>query len=148
MLKILIADAHGLIRKGLIEILRTGGVTAMVGEASTGQEALAMCASQPWDVIILDTGLRNSGGLETLAALRKDWPDVPVVMYALHVNPLLARRCLELGAAGYVLKNADPTELICAIEAALSNRIHLSQNITPLSAGMVTLIQNNGNRDG
>ena len=147
MLKILMADTHGLIRKGLIDVLRTGGVAALVGEAGTGQETLALCTSQPWDVIILDTELRSGSGLETLAALRAEWPAVPVVMYALDTNPTLARQCLELGAAGYVLKNADPIELICAIEAALSNRIHISQNMTPLLPGIVTQTLQNGSGD-
>ncbi len=147
MLKILIADTHGLIRKGLIEVLRTGGVAALVGEAGTGQETLAMCASQPWDVVVLDTELRSRSGLETLVALRQDWPAIPVVMYAQEPSPALARQCQALGAAGYVLKNADPVDLICAIEDALSNRLHLSDNIAPLSAGMVTLTLKNGSRD-
>ena len=147
MLKILMADTHGLIRKGLIEVLRTGGVAALVGEAGTGQETLAMCAREAWDVVILDTELRRDGSLETLAALRRDWPAVPVVMYALDRNPRLARQCLELGAAGYVLKNADPVDLICAIEAALSGRIQISQNMTPLSSGSVTLTLKNGSGD-
>jgi two-component system, NarL family, invasion response regulator UvrY len=147
MLKVLIADAQTLIRKGLIEVLRNGGVAALVGEASTGQETLAMCQAHAWDVVVLDLGLRAGTGLETLAALRQAQPDVPVVMYAENVNPLMARRCLELGAAGYALKGADPLDLICAIEAALGHRHHLSRNITPLSAGLVTLTQKNGTRD-
>jgi two-component system, NarL family, invasion response regulator UvrY len=147
MLKVLIADHHTLIRKGLIEILRDGGVAAKVGEASTGNEARQMCRDHEWDVVILDVGLRNGSGLDTLAALHAAYPTLPIIMHGLHANPLLTRRCLALGAAGYALKSADPVELICAIEAALNHRIHISQNITPLSAGVVTLTIRNGTHD-
>jgi two-component system, NarL family, invasion response regulator UvrY len=147
MLKVLIADRHTLIRKGLIEILRDASVAAKVGEASTGQETLQMCRDHAWDVVILDVGLRNSNALDTLKALHAAYPALPIIMHGLAANPLLARRCLALGAAGYALKSSDPVELICAIEAALSHRIHISQNITPLSAGVVTLTLRNGTHD-
>lgn len=147
MLKILIADAHGLIRKGLIEVLRSGGVAAMVGEAGTGQETLALCASQSWDVIVLDAGLRGDGSLATLAALRQSWPEIPIVMHALRLNTRLARRWLNLGAAAYALKSDDPTELICAIEVALSHRVSLSHNLVSPPAGIVTLTLKNGNHE-
>jgi DNA-binding NarL/FixJ family response regulator len=147
MLKILIADAHALMRKGLIEVLRKGGVAALVGEAGTGQEVLAMVQSDKWDVVILDIDLRSGGSLETLAALRREQPDLPVVMHGLHNDPMLAWRCQALGAVGYTLKSADPIELICAIEAALKHQFQISNQIAPVSAGMVTLTKTNGKPD-
>ena len=147
MLNILIADRHALIRKGLIEVLRTGGVAAKVGEASTGLEAQQMCRDHAWDVVILDVGLREDNALDTLSALHAAHPDLPILMHGLAANPLLARRSLALGAAGYALKSEDPVELVCAIEAALSHRVHLSHNLTPLSSGVVTLTIRNGTHD-
>ena len=84
---------------------------------------------------VLDNGKFGTRTIrfETGRLAQQAQPDVPVVMYAENVNPLMARRCLELGAAGYALKGADPLDLICAIEAALGHR-HLHRHLRSQAA--------------
>ena len=114
MLNILIADDHALIRKGLVELLRGARVPAVVGEATTGQEALTMSRAQAWDVIILDISMPDGSGVQTLARLKREQPQRPVIMHSMHDNAVVVRRCLALGASGYVLKESAAEELLGA----------------------------------
>jgi two-component system, NarL family, invasion response regulator UvrY len=139
MLSVLIADDHALIRKGLVEILRSARVPAVVGEASTAQEALALSRTQAWDVIVLDISLPDGSGVQTLARLKQEAPERPVIMHSMHDNAVVIRRCLALGASGYVLKEAAAEELLIAIEAVLNGETYLSSGIPPLTLAPTSL---------
>jgi DNA-binding NarL/FixJ family response regulator len=135
----LIADDHALIRKGLLEILRTAKVPATVGEAANAQEALAVSRAQAWDVIILDISMPDGSGVQTLARLKREQPERPVIMYSMHDNAVVIRRCLALGASGYVLKESAAEELLAAIDAVLNGQIYLSADIPPLLSAPTSL---------
>ncbi len=139
MLSVLIADDHTLIRKGLVELLRSANVSAVVGEAATTQEALALSKAQHWDVVILDISMPDGSGVQTLAHLKKERPERPVIMHSMHDNVLVIRKCLALGASGYVLKESAAEELLAAIEAVLDGETYLSSSIPPLFPAPTTL---------
>ncbi len=134
VLNILIADDHALIRKGLLEILRSAKRPATVGEAATAQETLDMSRAQSWDVIILDISMPGASGVETLARLKREQPDRPVIMHSMHDNAIVIRKCLAMGASGYVLKESATDELLAAIEAVLKGEIYLSADVPALLA--------------
>jgi DNA-binding NarL/FixJ family response regulator len=129
MLKVLIADDHVLIRKGLVEMLRTAKVPALVGEAGSGQEVLALSRAEHWDVVVLDISMPGGSGVQALAHLKREHPERPVIMHSMHDNTVVIRKCLALGASGYVLKESAPEELILAIEAVLRGEVYLSEGI-------------------
>ena len=129
VLKVLIADDHAIVRKGLKEILRESTVETVVGEASNGHEALALAQSDPWDVIILDITMPGPNGLEVLRKLQRERPGVPVLMLSMHSGPAYVSGSIKAGAAGYLSKESAPDELIEAINTVLGGGTYISQSL-------------------
>jgi DNA-binding NarL/FixJ family response regulator len=109
-------------------------VPAVVGEASNAEEALALSRAQPWDVVILDISMPGGSGVHALARLKREQPERPVIMHSMHDNPVVIRRCLALGASGYVLKESAAEELLAAIDQVMTGAIYLSRGLPPLAS--------------
>jgi DNA-binding NarL/FixJ family response regulator len=82
------------------------------------------------DVIVADVAMPNLNGFEALTRLRKSHPNIKVVFLTMHQNPAYARRALEAGASGFVVKHAAPEELVLAIHAALKGRTFITPSLT------------------
>ncbi len=128
-LRVLIADDHAIVRKGLREILREASESTVVGEASDGQEALAKIGSERWDVVVLDITMPGITGLEILKILRQQRPDLPVLMLSMHSGYHYVMGSLKAGAAGYLNKETAPDELVKAIHTAIEGGIYVSRSL-------------------
>jgi two-component system, NarL family, invasion response regulator UvrY len=137
-LKILIADDHDVVRKGLKEILREATAPTLVSEAADGLEAATKAIQDDWDVIVLDITMPGQSGLEVLRQVKQCKPDVPVLMLSGHTGEHYVYRSLRDGAAGYLSKESAPDELLTAIEAALEGNIYLSHSLRHLARGPET----------
>ena len=115
--KLLIADDHEVIRKGLA-ILLAGSDMEIVAEAATGVEAVKMAEQHNPDVILLDIRMPDGDGLATLEKLRAKVPDTAVVMLSTYDNPTYVARSVALGASDYVLKGSSREDLITTLDAA------------------------------
>jgi DNA-binding NarL/FixJ family response regulator len=124
-----VADDHGILRRGVIEIIRDSFPEAYVVEAGDGEEALAKCLSGSWDLIILDVALPKLGGIEILRRTKQFKPDLPIIMLSMHLDLEYVLQALKLGASGYLGKEGTPTELTPAIHAALNGATYLSRGI-------------------
>ena len=129
MLRVLIADDHAIVRKGLRDILREASQTAVVGEASNGQEALALARSQPWDVMVLDITMPGMSGLAVLNKIRAEVPRLPVLMLSMHSGEHYVEGSLKAGASGYLSKESAPEELVTAIQAVMAGKRYVSQSL-------------------
>jgi two-component system, NarL family, invasion response regulator UvrY len=129
MLKILIADDHAIVRKGLLEILRDGAADAVVEEASNGLEALEKARKHDWDIIILDITMPGMNGLEVLRELKREQPQPPVIMLSMHSGANYVNGSLKIGAAGYLNKESAPEELIEAIRTVMAGGTYLSRGL-------------------
>jgi DNA-binding NarL/FixJ family response regulator len=129
MLKVLIADDHAIVRKGLREILREASEQTAVGEASNGQEALDCIRREQWDVVILDITMPGQSGLEVLKKLKLEQPNMPVLMLSMHSSLQYVLGSLKNGAAGYLSKETAPEELIEAIHSVLEGRTYVSRTL-------------------
>jgi two-component system, NarL family, invasion response regulator UvrY len=125
-LNILIADDHAALRKGVIQILREELPDARFGEASTTSETLDCLYRQEWDVLILDIFMPGRGGLETLDFLRREYPNMPVLVLSSAPEEQMALRILKLGANGYLNKQAAPEELVTAVKKVFSGGEYVS----------------------
>jgi two-component system, NarL family, invasion response regulator UvrY len=114
-MNILIADDHGVLRTGLIQILAEGYPDAHFGEASTTPDTLDCLARQRWDVLVLDIFMPGRSGLDVLQHVRAHYPDMPVLVLSSAPEEQLATRVLKAGASGYLNKQAAPEELVGAI---------------------------------
>lgn len=126
MIRILVADDHALVRKGLIQLLARQRDFGEFGEAATASETLALAASQAWDVVLLDLALPDGSGLEVLQRLRELRPTLPILVVSMYPEDQLGERLLAAGASGYLTKEAAPEELVRAIRRVLRGQKYLS----------------------
>jgi two-component system invasion response regulator UvrY len=117
--RILLADDHAVVRRGLREMLREEFPAADFGEASTAQEALERAWEQPWDLIVLDISMPGRSGLDILRDLKEARPRAAILVQSMHAEDQFARRVLKAGAAGYITKDTMPRELVRAARKAL-----------------------------
>jgi DNA-binding NarL/FixJ family response regulator len=115
MIRILVADDHPVVRRGLHQMLESYPDLRIGGEATTSEEAIALVKRDKWDVVILDLGLPGAGGIEVLRAIKQHSPKLPVLVLSVHPEDELAIRLLRLGADGYITKGAESDVLVPAI---------------------------------
>jgi two-component system, NarL family, invasion response regulator UvrY len=125
-MKILIADDHAILRKGLIQILCEGFPEAQLGEASSTPETLNRLSHHPWDLLVLDIFMPGRSGLEVLYDVRQNHPELPVLVLSSAPEDQLALRVLKSGAKGYLNKQAAPEQLVAAVRKVLSGGKYLS----------------------
>ncbi|HSD95568.1 MAG TPA: response regulator transcription factor, partial [Sulfuricaulis sp.] len=116
-MRVLLIDDHALVRKGLEELLRSRGVE-VVASAGSGEEGIAQALALSPDVILLDIKMPVMNGIETLERLRASNVTVPILMLTMSRDDADLRAALRGGAAGYLLKDMNPEDLVPALEAA------------------------------
>ena len=123
MIRALLVDDHQIVRSGVRRVLEATGRFEVVGEAAGVQEALEVAREHEPDVVVLDLTLRDESGLDAIAELRAG--GARVVILSMQDEPAYARKAFELGAQGYVVKDAADEELADAIDAVLADRIYV-----------------------
>jgi DNA-binding NarL/FixJ family response regulator len=126
MLKILIADDHPIVRRGLQQILSRETDIEMVGEAQNSTEVLDLTRTEDWDAVVLDIAMPGRGGLDTLKELKRLYPALPVLMLSIYPEDQYAVRAFRAGAAGYMNKETAPDELIKAIRKIIKGGKYVS----------------------
>lgn len=129
MLRVLVADDHGFVRAGLKQILLEADPACVVGEATNGGEALEKALTEDWDVVILDISMPVQSGLQVLRDLRAQRPLLPVIMLSMHSGPAYVQGAFNLGADGYLNKDAAPDELVEAISQVLAGSKYLGRSL-------------------
>ena len=115
MTRIVIADDHAVVRKGLRLILADADELQVAGEAASADELLTLLRTRPVDAVILDVGLGDRDGIEVLKQIRASFPRIPVLMISMHSEDVFAIRALRAGASGYIEKSAAPELLLDAV---------------------------------
>lgn len=118
MIRVVIADDHAVVRAGLAQLLQTFADVELVGSASNGDEAVALSAERRPDVVLMDLEMPVLDGIEATRRIRATQPDVAVVVLTSFSDRERILSALDAGAAGYLLKDAEPDALARAIEAA------------------------------
>jgi DNA-binding NarL/FixJ family response regulator len=126
VIRVLIADDHGIVRSGLRMLLERQNDLAVVGEAGDGVEALALSQAERPDVAVLDVSMPRMTGLQAAREIRAHTPDTRVLLLSMHDDERYFLEGLEAGAAGYVLKRAADTDLIDAVRTVAGGRTFLS----------------------
>ncbi len=134
--RVLLADDHRMVAEGLKSLL--SDEFELVGVVEDGRALIEAARKLRPDVIVADITMPHLNGIDALVRLQRDDIQVPVVFLTMHVEVAYARRALEGGAAGYVLKHSAPAELITAIRAALDGKTYVS----PAVAGEVLRVIN------
>lgn len=126
MIRVLIADDHAILRRGIQEILLRELVSVVCGEAKDATEVLAQIQDADWDLAILDISMPGRSGLEVLHDLKVARPKLPVLVLSMHAEDQYAKRVLRAGASGYMNKESAPEELIKAVRKVLAGGRYVS----------------------
>lgn len=126
----MLADDHALIRAGLRALLKSIEGVEVIAEASNGHETLEAVARRQPDVILMDIAMPGLNGLETAARILRQWPSVRIIMLSMHANDEYLRQAFGAGAAGYLLKGADPAELELALKAVMRGETYLTPAVS------------------
>ncbi|MBY6187181.1 response regulator [Marinobacter hydrocarbonoclasticus] len=110
--QLLLVDDHPMLRRGLCQLLAGDTRFLPPWESGNGPEALALLARQQPDLVLLDLNMRPLSGLDTLRAIRRDFPDLKVVMFTVSDHPRDVQAVLDAGADGYLVKDSEPEELV------------------------------------
>lgn len=110
-------DDHAVVRSGLRLLLEAHADCTVIGEANSGEAALVACRELKPDLVLMDIGMRGMNGLETTRAVLKEADGIRVLILTMHEDEAYFSEALSAGAAGYVLKEATPGELLAAIRA-------------------------------
>ena len=130
--KILLADDHEIVRRGLRALLDGRPEWAVVGEAETGREAVEMAREVSPDVAILDIGMPELNGFEATRQILKAAPQTEVLILTMHESEQIVREVLDAGARGYVLKSDAGRDLVAAVEALCQHRTFFSSKIADM----------------
>jgi two-component system response regulator NreC len=131
-IRILIADDHTLLRNGICAILEDEQDMTIVGEASDGREAVRLAKQLKPQVVLMDIAMPLLNGLEATRQIKREHPEIHVLVLTMYDHEEYFRQMLEVGASGYIIKRAAATELVSAIRAVYNGEAVLSPSITRL----------------
>src|SRR5277367_522170 len=119
--KILVADDHDIIRRGLKQLLTSRPGWEVCGEAKTGREAVALVEQLKPEIVVMDISMPDLNGLEAARRIHKSFPKIGILILTLHFSDQLVRDIVEAGARAYIMKSDADRDLVSAVEA-LANR--------------------------
>lgn len=126
MVRILIADDHAVVRRGLKQILEEAVTGLVSGETANAEETVSAVREHDWDLVILDMSMPGTSGLTTLRDLKQLRPRLPILFLSIHPEEQYAARVLRAGAAGYLTKDSAPNQLVDAVRKVLSGGKYVS----------------------
>jgi two-component system, NarL family, invasion response regulator UvrY len=127
--RIVLVDDHAVVRAGFKQLIETTDDLEVAGEAGTAADALALVASQPCDVMLLDISLPDASVLDTVAALRRRQSELPILIVSMHPEEQYAVNLLRAGASGFFSKAGSATELLEAIRTVAAGRKYVSTSL-------------------
>lgn len=147
-MRIILADDHSIVRRGMRSLLEAEADLQIVGEAAEGREALRLCEELQPDVAILDIAMPQLNGLEVAAQALKQVPELKVIMLSMYADEAYIVRALLAGAKGYLLKEATEVDLVAAIRAVSEGKSFFSPAISRILAeDYVRHLQQRGQQD-
>src|SRR5215469_2625647 len=130
MLRILIADDHEVLRRGLLALLEQHADWRVIGEASNGREAVRLALKTMPNVALLDLLMPEMNGLEATRAIKKELPNTEVLIFTVHESQDLVRDALAAGARGYLLKTELTHSVVAAIQSLAEHKPFFSSQIS------------------
>lgn len=134
-IRILIADDHALLRAGVRSLLQSIPEFEVVGEANDGREAMQLVETLHPDVLLMDISMPNMNGLMAASKISVSFPDIHIIILSMHTNEEFVAQAIQNGAAGYLLKNADATELELAVKAVARGETYLTPAVAKRTMG-------------
>ena len=127
--KVLLADDHGIVRKGLRFVLESEPDMTVVAEASNGREAVRLCEQYQPEIAIVDIAMPQLNGIDAVSQIRKASPSTQAMVLSMHSDETYILRALSAGAKGYILKDAVEDEILPAVRSVLKGKSYFSPAI-------------------
>ena len=137
MLKILIADDHAIVRRGLKEILLEGFPVVHIEEVADAETLIAKVMQEDWSIVITDISMPGRSGMDALAQIKAHNVQLPVLVLSIYPEEQYAVRALKAGAAGYLNKDLAPDELVKAVNRVLSGRKYITDAVAESLASSI-----------
>lgn len=137
MIRVLIADDHAILRRGLAQIISEAGDMQVCAEAENSAQTIKLAREHALDVVVLDITLPDRNGLDTLKQLKKEKPKLAVLMLSMHPEDTYALRAIKAGASGYLNKQSAPALLVTAIRQVANGRHYISAAVAEALAGTI-----------
>jgi two-component system response regulator NreC len=132
MIKLILAEDHVIVRKGLKLILEEVGDIEIIAEVSDGLEAVKKVGELSPDIIIIDISMPNLNGIQATRQIKRKNPDTRILILSRHKNDEYVLQSIRAGADGYLIKNSAPSELLNAIYSVYNNKGYLSPSISKI----------------
>ena len=142
MFKIIIADDHAVVRRGLKQILQESFSNAIIVEVEDAEALLKKVMEETFDLVISDISMPGSSGLDVLHQIKKYYPKLPVLILSMHSEELYALRVLKAGASGFLNKDFIPEQLVEAVNRLISGKKYITENIAERLASSLDLDDN------
>ena len=146
MIKILIADDHAIVREGLKQILAEEPDMKVTGEAGNAVELFELLTKDVWNAVVLDINMPGKSGLEALKDLKKEYPDLPVLILSMYGEEQYGVRALKAGASGYLKKASAPNEFVSAIRTIIKGKKYISPSLAENLADNINPGNHNSNK--
>jgi DNA-binding NarL/FixJ family response regulator len=128
-IRVILADDHKLVRAGIKSLLENSEGVTVVGEAGDGREAIELTGRLKPHMVFLDIAMPELNGLEAALRIKKDFPEVEVIILSMHIDEEYVVQALNAGASGYLLKDSAPNELRLALDTVMKGSIYISPAI-------------------
>lgn len=138
MIRLLIADDHAIVRGGLQQLFALAPEVQVVGEASNGAEVLEQLRRLSVDLLLLDLNMPGTSAADLIARVKAQHSGLPILVFSMHNEPLVAARMLKAGASGFITKNCDPPVLLAAVRKVAAHGNYLDPAIAEKMAFDVT----------
>ncbi|HVY06623.1 MAG TPA: response regulator transcription factor [Burkholderiales bacterium] len=129
MIRLLIVDDHAIVRHGLRQVVSESADIEVAAEAGSSAEAVRLLRDNSYDLVLLDISLPDKNGIETLKQIKRDKPQMPVIMLSMHAEDEFGVRALKAGASGYVNKQSAHDQLVTAIRQVAAGRRYISPDL-------------------
>jgi DNA-binding NarL/FixJ family response regulator len=130
MIDLIITDDHKIVRDGLKALLQDHGTVRVVGEAASGSELIDLLPQVHADIVLIDISMPGMDGFDTAAHIMQHYPDLKVVVLSMLSHEKYVNRMMDMGASGYILKNAGKDELYCALQLIAHGCRYISPDVT------------------
>ena len=137
MFRILIADDHSIVRKGVRQILSEGFPDAEIDEVADAESLIKKVIDKDWDVVLSDLSMPGRSGLDALPQIKQINPKLPVLIMSIHSEEHYAIRVLKAGASGYLSKDLAPEELVGAIKRVISGKRYITAAVAEKLANII-----------
>lgn len=129
MIRILVADDHTVVRRGLRQILLEGFPNAFIEEVGDAEDLIKNVIKSEWDVVISDLSMPGRSGLDALQQIKQLQPKLPVLILSIHPEEQYALRVLKAGASGYLSKDMAPDELVNAVKKVMLGKKYITASV-------------------